>query len=665
MCRAINCRPVSRSIARCALSCAAWLVCVSTLAADDSWWQVLPGTEESVGKNPVRRYLHREAEVVLQRRDAVLESIKTPEQIANYQTDLREFFWKQLGGRPQQTPLNARVTSKHTGERFRVENLIYESRPQFFVTANLYLPTTPAPYPAVIIPCGHTSNGKASSGYQRMGMLLARNGIAALCYDPIGQGERYQLLDGEGKPRQKSTNEHTMVGIGSALVGWNTATYRVVDGVRSLDYLCGRKDVDATKLGCAGQSGGGTLTEYLMALDERIVAAAPACSVATWRRRLLTIGPGDAEQNIAGQLARGLDHGDFTIIRAPRPTLICSATDDFVDIQGAWDVHREGKRIYTRLGFPERVDLVEVDGKHGYPSAMRVAVARWMLRWLVGIDRLVEEQEVSTLTAEQIQCTPAGQVLLLPNAKSVMELNAGRNRQLAELRAKVWDADPKGVAVEQVRKLIAVSTLAELPATTSKKIGTLARSGYRIDKYVLTGENDIPLPGLMFVPEEHEGNPILYLNGLGKHVDAQEGGEIEKLVRAGRIVFAVDLSGTGETGGGETGQWGGDWDNIFVAYMMDRPIVGLRTEDIWRSTQFLAEQSKSSAVDVIARQVASVPALHAVALERQLYGKVDIQLPFNSWSEMLEKPTIKGQLVHLVHGALESYDLSDLTELAK
>src|SRR6185295_6605484 len=144
-----------------------------------------------------------------------------------------------------------------------------------------------------------------------------------------------------GKPVRRSTDEHTAVGIGSILVGRNTASYRVWDGMRAIDYLQSRKEVDPTKIGCTGISGGGTLTEYLMALDDRIFCAAPGCAPSHFARVIDKGGMGDAEQNIFGQIAWGLDHPDYSILRAPRPTLILAATQDFVDIHGTWDLFRE------------------------------------------------------------------------------------------------------------------------------------------------------------------------------------------------------------------------------------------------------------------------------------------------------------------------------------
>ena len=102
---------------------------------------------------------------------------------------MRQFFLEQIGGLPKRTPLNAKVVGHLArSTRFKVEKVIYESQPGHHVTALLYLPLSKPPYPGVLVPCGHSHNGKASKGYQHISMLLAKNGMAALCYDPVGQG---------------------------------------------------------------------------------------------------------------------------------------------------------------------------------------------------------------------------------------------------------------------------------------------------------------------------------------------------------------------------------------------------------------------------------------------------------------------------------------------
>src|SRR5207249_2085405 len=118
------------------------------------------------------------------------------------------------------------------GDRYHLEKIIFESQPGHHVTAVLFLPTThKPPFPVVVMPCGHSQSGKVENQVQ--GMLLAQNGIACLSYDPIGQGERVQLLDATGKQRFKMTTEHTLLGAGSIPVGRGTATYRIWDGMRA------------------------------------------------------------------------------------------------------------------------------------------------------------------------------------------------------------------------------------------------------------------------------------------------------------------------------------------------------------------------------------------------------------------------------------------------
>lgn len=254
------------------------LLCSSMVLADDL--RVLPEQEASArGPSALYRHLEQRANEELNRRRADYESVKTADDVAAWQRRRRDLFLNTLGGFPERGPLNAKDTGRLSGDRFRIEKILFESRPGHHVTGNLYLPETKAPYPGVIVPCGHSYNGKAADGYQKVCMLLARNGIAAFCYDPIGQGERYQTFAADGtplggdytgspgsvrqlepiagRPRFNPVEEHTLMGIGSILVGTNTAQYRIYDGMRAIDYLVGRPDIDASRIGCTGNSGWG------------------------------------------------------------------------------------------------------------------------------------------------------------------------------------------------------------------------------------------------------------------------------------------------------------------------------------------------------------------------------------------------------------------------
>ncbi|MDA1016704.1 MAG: acetylxylan esterase, partial [Planctomycetota bacterium] len=629
-------------------------VAIPTTQAEENL-NVLPSQiEGGPARQMLSRYLKKRAFAAIDRRDAEYETLKTGEQIDAYQKRLREFFFQQLGSLPERLPLNPRVVGSIDGDGYRIEKIIFESQPKHYVTALLYLPVgnRGEKIPGVLVPCGHTANGKM--GYQKPCILLAKNGIAAFCYDPIGQGERYQILDSKGKPRYRSTTEHTLVGASCIPLGRNAATFRVWDGMRALDYLCSREEIDSKRIGCTGNSGGGRLTEYLMALDPRIVCAAPGCAVTSFRRRIETKGPGDAEQNIFGQIEFGMDNADYVIMRAPRPTLLLTATRDFVDIQGAWHVFREAKRIYTRMGFAERVDLVEADEKHGFTRPLREAMVRWMRRWLLKIDEPITEPEIKTHLADELLCTPKGQVLLLDGSRSVADLNVEFDKQLAKQRKEAWLPANREKTLETVRRLAGIRTLRELPRPAVRNAGTFKRPGYHVEKIVLQPEPALWLPALLFKPAKPSGKRVLYLNGNGKHVDAQPNGPIEKLVQQGNVVLAIDLRGAGETGGTNENMWGGNWDDIFLAYLLGKSMVGMRTEDILVAARFLSEWESDDAIPIhlVANGLATAPAVHATAMESRLFTELKLGGVCPSWKEIVVDPSEAGRLADTIHGAL-------------
>lgn len=622
-------------------------------------------TPELAGGPPrqmLTRHLKRLAVEALERRKTAYEQLKTVEESVAWQQRLRKEFVEHLGGFPERTPLNSRVVGMLEGDRYRMEKIIFESQPRHFVTAVLYLPTVAElPFPVVVMPCGHTSTGKTEN--QLAGVFLAQNGVACLCYDPIGQGERYQFLDPAGTPRFRPTVEHTILGTGSIPLGRGTATYRIWDGMRAIDYIASRSDIDPARIGVSGCSGGGTLTSYLMALDDRVACAAPSCYITSFERLLNTIGPQDAEQNIHGQIAFGMDHADYVLMRAPRPTLILASTQDFFDIQGTWDAFRQAKRFYTRLGAGERISLIETDAKHGYPKQQREAMLHWMRRWMAGEDKPVTELGITPRPASDFVCTPKGQVMLLEGARSVVDLNIELNDQLAAQRRKVWEGTDHQAALTEVRRIAGIRHLADLPQAKVIPIGKLERTGYRIEKLCMEVEPGIRLPGLLFRPEKPSGRRYLSVHGSGKHADTQPDGPIEKLVRAGHVVLAVDLRGVGEIGTDGGGQWGGDWNDFFISFLLGKSMVSMRADDVLSCARFLSEWDKPEQpvrVDVVATGVVGPSALHAVALETSLFDSLTLQSSLPAWSDVVRHPDVPGQLVNTVHGALGTYDLPDL-----
>ncbi|MGI6414137.1 MAG: acetylxylan esterase [Thermoguttaceae bacterium] len=620
----------------------------------------------------MQQYWLRQVDSAAQRWREEYEKRTAPEQISAYQARLREEFLKAIGGLPERTPLAAQVTGTVARDGYRVEKIIFESQPKHYVTGLLFLPDAErfkAPYPGVLIPCGHAMSAKGHDEYQTMGALLALSGMAAFVFDPIDQGERGQRLGDDGWPKLWGTTAHWMVGVGSMLVGRNTARFEIWDGIRAIDYLQSRPEIDPQRIGCTGNSGGGTQTAYLMALENRLKAAAPSCYLCGFPALLHTIGPQDAEQTIFGQLAFGMDHADYLMMQAPTPFLVCAATQDFFDIQGTWTIFRYAKRLYTRMGCAERLDILENDAKHNYNTVQREGVVRWMARWLLGKDQPIKEPRIALLDENEIRCTPDGMVMNLAGARSVYDLNEDYENELAVRRAAAWKDGRRAELLDRVRSLAGIRKLGELPEPQVESLGAFDRNGYRIERLVLRPEEGIWLPALKFLPARPNGKVVLYLHEAGKAAGAADGGPIEKRVLAGEVVLAVDVRGTGQTQPGGPGKPGVpppvDTKGVFLAYLLGRSYVGVRAEDVLVCARYARnlEQNKSPGVSLVAVGNLGVPALHAAALEPGLFDAVSLSRSLRSWSSVVHNHVSQDQVVNAVHGALVHYDLPDLAKV--
>lgn len=575
-----------------------------------------------------------------------------------------------LGGFPEKTPLRPQVVGKEQRDGYRIEKLIYESRPNHHVTATLYLPDGKGPFPGCLMPIGHSINGKAADYIQRGSILLAKNGIAVLTYDPIGQGERRQLLNDLNKAAiPSSTNEHTLIGVGALLVGQGTATYRIWDGIRSLDYLCSRPEIDAKRIGCTGCSGGGTLTSYLMALDDRIYCAAPSCYITSLERLFATLGPQDAEQNITGQVALGIEHADYLLMRAPRPTLLATATQDFFDIQGSWTTFREATQIYGILGHSERVSLVEYDTKHGYPKPQREAVTRWMMRWLLGKDEPIVEPKFSIAKDADLQCTRSGQVLDELKGKSAFQISMEYEKKHAKEReARLAKQSPEET-LKDIRRVIGVPD--RIAAAKLRPVGKeIHEAGkLRFRKYVFETEEGILVPALHFLTQRPQPfNLVLHVDGRGMAADTGPGSLIDRQIEVGNEVLAIDVRGFGETAPAplpaKPGYFGVDFRNSYLALHLNRPLLGQRVYDVLSVMAYLQGEQTTFARSVYLWGIhAGGPvALHAGVLDARFKGVVTNH-SILSWADVVRSPITLNQLTNVVPGALRYYDLPDLAAL--
>ena len=645
----------------------AFFVLTTSARSDDDLTVIKRVAGETLPGKRLYEALERQAKTHFDLRRQAIAALKTSKDIAARQTALQSLFRQSLGDMPtEKTPLNARVVRRKTRDGYRVENVIYESLPNLQITANLYIPDGAGPFPGVLVPCGHSDTGKAAETYQRISILLAKNGMAALCFDPIGQGERAQVLNASGKPAVGGgTTEHTLAGIGALLVGRSTAGYRLWDAVRSLDYLATRPEVDPKRLGCTGNSGGGTETAYLMAFDDRVLVAAPSCFITSLERLFATIGPQDAEQNLTGQVALGIEHADYITMRAPKPTLLCVGTRDFFDIDGSWTTFREVKGIYGRLGYGERVELFESDEPHGFTRPRRQASMRWMRRWLLDKNDSPLETDFPIAADKDLQCTETGQVLSAFHGTSVFELNAARAKELESNRATSHPGRTIAALREDIRKRIALPGEAEIfLAGQGDKI---ACEGYNIDRLTLTTEPGVTIPVRLFQPEPTVAprSPVVMYVGADIRLGAV-GGLIEARVKRGEWVAMVEPRGTGETAPvppprGEYGRgvFGVDEREAALSFHLNRPLLGQRVFDVLQALRAIAPKDGPKEFRLIGVGICGPIVLHVAILDDRVKA-VEIESAIASWSDVVRTPVSRGQLSSVVPGVLESYDLPEL-----
>ena len=302
------------------------------------------------------------------RRSARLSAIDTPAAARAYCDEVRRRARACLGPLPERTPLKAAVTGQLRRDGYRIEKLTLESRPGVLVTANLYLPATlDRPAPAVLGTCGHSEDGKAEVKYQQFCQRLVKAGFVVLIYDPINQGERDQY---HGLAHRQDVSgcvaAHNMMGKQMELLGDWFGAWRLWDGIRCLDYLLSRPEVDPAHVGVTGNSGGGTMTTWLFAADDRFTMGAPSCFITTFLRNLENEEPADAEQYPPGAMAQGLEMVDFLLGRAPAPLILLGQRNCFFDRRGFAQAADEARRIYGLLGADDQFASFLGAHSHGF-----------------------------------------------------------------------------------------------------------------------------------------------------------------------------------------------------------------------------------------------------------------------------------------------------------
>ncbi|SHE32300.1 Cephalosporin-C deacetylase [Mariniphaga anaerophila] len=601
------------------------------------------------------RIISNEACSQLDEREQKISTLNSAEQWKKHQDEAKAVLCNSLK-KFEKTPLNARTTGILERENFIVEKVLFESHPGFYVTAALFIPKERQnPAPAVIYACGHSDLGFRSETYQHIILNLVEKGFIVLAFDPMGQGERLQYPDTEnGKSKVGGpTREHSFAGVQTLLTGSSLTDYFIWDGIRVLDYLETRPEVDMARIGINGRSGGGTQTAQISACDDRIYAAAPECYITNFRRLLQSIGPQDAEQNPYNGIVKGFDHPDYLHIRAPKPTLIITTTHDFFSIQGARETFKEVQKSYSALGKPDNIKMVEDLGVHESTKSNREALYAFFQKHL-NLPGDPADIETTPFTPEELWVTPTGQVGNSYDCKSVFDLN---QKYFSEEKLSMKKLPGK---VKQVAGIDFDRNI-----TAAVYTGRFDYKAFNVEKYFLENDKkDYALP--LFVIKNADGNSknvVVWVHPEGKEKLLEEP-LLAELIKSGITVVSADLPGIGELSDPE---FSGDgiiqgipFNYTFGANLVGKSIPGIQAEAIDLLWQFTDTSFAEAEKTAVVQGTAASAFLHFAVLKKSFPKVAFLEFPKPAINLIKTELYNPAEAFAIAPGSLPFYDLPDL-----
>lgn len=614
----------------------------------------------------VQEYYVRRVREMMREADARRAALRTKADAERYVRDVRSRLRECYGPLPEKTPLKARVMGVLERDGYRIEKVIYESRPNFPVTANLYVPANlRGPAPGVMVPVGHFSSGKAGSA--SIAQALAKQGYVALAFDPIGQGERVQYVDAQFKATVGAgTSEHTYSGVRMPLVGENLPTWFMWDCVRSLDYLLSRPEVDPRHIGMTGSSGGGNQTMQLCGFDFRLTMAAPSCNVTSVRRNIENEHSQDPEQWPWGLLARGLDHSDFLAAMAPQPVLLVGQEGDYFDARGFEEACARLRRLYSLLGAPQNFSFFLGTGGHGFAQPNREAMYRWFNHH-AGMPQVQKEPELKRENWEDLRCLPHGQVAEL---KPITEFSyaSDLSRTLRKSRSSL--------SGDALRKQLVASL--KLPAREGVCEFRIMRQphprGYprrSQGEYLLETEPDVHVYAyrlndtpIVSRPPRGPKHAILYVSHESADEELRTEPWLKELCTSNpeSAFYACDVRGIGESHPvlstpGNPRKGGTDYLHAGIGLMFDYPSAGQRTFDVLRVIDWMGAYGHEE-IHLVARGWGAIPGTFAAVLHDRV-KQVTLKHALTSFADVAETERYQWPLSTFVPGVLQSFDLPD------
>jgi hypothetical protein len=499
-------------------------------------------------------------------------------------------------------PLHYEETGVKKMEGFTVKNVIFQTRPGMYATANLYIPDGKGPFPAVVNMHGHWAKGRVHEVPQSRGPSLALNGYVCLSVDAFGSGERTTT---HGVDEYHGANlGASLMNIGESLLG-----IQVSDNMRAVDLLVSLPFVDPDNIGATGASGGGNQTMWLSAIDERIKACMPVVSVGTFESVVMR------SNCICELLIDGLTFTEASgvlALIAPRAIKMCNHEQDSNPTFFPAEMLRtyaNAKPVFEMLGAEKNISYQRFDLKHGYWPENREAMLGWFDLHLKGTGTGAPKKEVAfkILPEEQLMVYARGR--REPKIETIAEYCRRRGGELRSefLSRKSFDPNQKK------KELGAILRIKEEP-----QLETVYRFGAlnEWDRIALKASDDKLIPLLHRRSSTASGEYVIICNPLGKA--AIPPALIDQAIRKGAGVVLVDLSGTGEaasSGAAPSDRIAQLHTQSRAELWLGRSVLGEWTKELNLVTEFLTNEYKAKKITIDGSKGTGLAGLFLSALE--------------------------------------------------
>ncbi|GBG10333.1 hypothetical protein PAT3040_05062 [Paenibacillus agaridevorans] len=637
-------------------------------------------------KEQLPRHIYRRADQAFEAGDEQRDRIDNCESLEERRQAMKQAFIKSIGGLPAiDAPLNAVVVNTVVAEGYTVEKIVFESRPKEYVTGNMYLPAQRAEVsPAILFLSGHSLEAKHDSTYHEVCLRMVQAGFIVFAVDPIGQGERMTLLHDEEGREVWGTAEHQRLGVQCHALGQSVARYFIHDAMRAVDYLESRPDVDHTRIGVTGNSGGGTQTAMMMVCDERIAAAAPATFIMNRQQYMHAGGVQDAEQVWPGLSGLGFDHEDLLLAFAPKPLLVCAVKYDFFPIEATRRTVQRCCRFWEMLGYGKRLRLAEDDSVHKYTDVLAIEAADFFAEHLLGRNEAernlyrneMKRSKLAPLAAEQLKCTASGQANReYADAKTVSDAFTVHAARLAVTRAS---AENEGAAREWLQRTVLADR--ERCELNARFVQLPSRDGLCIRYALWWSQPEVMNSGYLFSSSEHAevadghscSTPITIALWPGGTANLEsQWSWIQSMCASGRTVLVLNVSAVGphESSGLLYGRSNDRFFGMLHKFTdeliwLGDSLAALRTYDVLRAADFAASlfNNGGGQIELYAKGLFRVYAELATELDARLHQvslSADGNSPSIALSDWLAQGIVNDRDVMsvIIPGILQYYDV--------